>query len=79
MTSARIRIDGWRPGTKKVSLTDIILRSTDLGLAEAKSATDRILDGETVTLRLDVGADPDATLAALDEAGVSASRARDGD
>ena len=46
--SPTVRITGWRPGLKKISMTHAIRRSSALGLADAKSCTDRVLDGETV-------------------------------
>ena len=45
-----LTLQGWTPGLKKVSTTRVIHTHTELGLAEAKSCTDRLLEGETVHL-----------------------------
>lgn len=46
--SPTVRITGWRKGLQKISMTKAIQRSAALGLADAKSCTDRVLNGETV-------------------------------
>jgi hypothetical protein len=46
--SPTVRITGWRTGLKKVSMTKAIQRSSALDLADSKSCTDRVLEGETV-------------------------------
>ena len=46
--SPTVRITGWRKGLHKLSTTKAIHRSAALGLADAKSCTDRVLNGETV-------------------------------
>lgn len=46
----QVRITGWRYGLKKVSMTTTIRDALDLGLADAKRCTDRVLDGEVVVL-----------------------------
>lgn len=50
--SSRVRIRGWRPGLKKVSLTLTVRRLAQLRLAGAKSVTDRVLDGEIVDVEV---------------------------
>lgn len=47
-----VRITGWRPGLEKVSMTHSIRRASGLNLAESKSCTDRVLDGETVEINV---------------------------
>ena len=66
--SATVRITGWRPGQKKVSMTEAIRRSSTLGLSAAKSCTDRVLDGHAVevcTLDEQAGSELVSTLQAL--------------
>lgn len=66
--SATVRITGWRPGLKAVSMTEAIRRSSALGLAAAKSCTDRVLDGHVVdvcTLDEQAGSELASTLLAL--------------
>jgi ribosomal protein L7/L12 len=46
-----LRITGWKPGLRKVSMTKVLRRSAGLDLAAAKRLTDRVLDGEVVELR----------------------------
>jgi len=43
-----VRISAWRPGLEKVSMTLVVRRLAQLGLRDAKSVTDRVLDGEVV-------------------------------
>lgn len=46
----QVRISGWRAGLKKVSMTKTIRDRTQLGLKEAKTCTNRVLDGESVNV-----------------------------
>ena len=48
----KIIISGWRPGLDKIGLTKIIRKYTGIGLAEGKTYTDKILDGEIVVFDL---------------------------
>ena len=48
-----VRISGWRPGLQKVSMTLVVRRLGQLGLRDAKSVTDRVLDGEVVDVEVD--------------------------
>jgi ribosomal protein L7/L12 len=50
--SPTVRITGWRPGLEKVSMTHAIRRASGLDLAESKSCTDRVLEGETVEVKV---------------------------
>ena len=72
MDSPQIRIHGWRPGAKTVSLTMTIRHRTGLGLVEAKRMTDRILAGDAVVVTLAETVEPTAVLAELAELGFSA-------
>jgi len=45
-----VRISGWRPGLRKVSITQAIMRESGLGLRESKSCADRVLEGECVVV-----------------------------
>jgi ribosomal protein L7/L12 len=58
-------ITGWRPGLLKVSMTTTIREHTELGLAESKRVTDRVLDGESVVLPSCSAAAADALAAEL--------------
>ncbi len=44
----RIRITGWTRGLDKVAMTKAIRQHSELDLAQAKSCTDSVLDGEAV-------------------------------
>ncbi len=46
----KVLITGWQVGLQKISMTKIIQRYTALGLSDAKSVTDRVLDGKTIVL-----------------------------
>ena len=59
MVVPTVLITGWQPGLLKVSMTQSIQARARIGLREAKSVTDRVLDGEHVALDL-----PDAESAA---------------
>lgn len=50
--SPTVRVSGWRKGLQKISMTKAIQRSALLGLADAKSCTDRVLGGETVDVNV---------------------------
>jgi hypothetical protein len=43
-------LEGWKPGTLKVSLTKVIRSATGKGLDEAKNCRDAVIDGKAVTL-----------------------------
>lgn len=46
-------ITGWRSGLHKIRMTKLIREYTDLGLKVSKNCTDRVLDGETVTVAVE--------------------------
>jgi hypothetical protein len=71
-----ITLHGWRAGLNKVELTRTF-REGGYGLREAKNLTDRLLDGETVTLHLDqfdTLAEAEAALHAIGVADVAEPR-----
>lgn len=47
-----INIRGWKPGFNKVSMTHLLRTHAALSLNEAKSITDRVLEGRLVSLEL---------------------------
>lgn len=47
-----VRICGWRKGFKKVSMNRLLREFSGMNLSEAKEAVDKILDGETLEIRL---------------------------
>jgi len=49
----KVRLRGWRKDALKISAVDAIRANTQMGLAEAKSAVDRCLDGKTTTFTFD--------------------------
>ena len=65
-----IRITGWDPGLKKVSLTQLLRAYTDMSLSEAKAATDRILDGADFEFLVRTSADAIRVSAELRALGV---------
>jgi hypothetical protein len=44
----QICINGWSPGLRKVSHTDLLRAHAGMSLGEAKAATDRVLAGQEV-------------------------------
>ena len=68
-----LRISGWRPGLRKVSMTEALRSSLGIGLAEAKSITDRVLNGEIVELGVASGVDAEALSSALDLLGAEST------
>ena len=48
----QLNLTGWRPGLNKVQLTRTLQAELGLSLADAKRATDRVVDGEVVSLSL---------------------------
>ena len=45
-----VRFTAWHPGLVAVRLIEAIREHTDLGLAQSKGVTDRLLDGENPTV-----------------------------
>ncbi len=50
---ASVIITGWRIGLQKIGMTKLIREYTDFGLKASKDCTDRVLDGETVTIAVE--------------------------
>lgn len=55
---ATLEIRGWREGFRKIACTHLLRDRAHLTLAEAKACTDRVLEGQLVTLSL-----PDSEIA----------------
>lgn len=69
-------LSGWQPGDpsfNKVELTTLIRGSTDLGLAEAKSLVDRMVDGEDIEVTF---SDREAAESFSEKAAVLGARVR---
>jgi ribosomal protein L7/L12 len=47
---SKVIIIGWRKGLQKIPMTKLVQKYTSLGLSEAKSVTDRVLNGEVIVL-----------------------------
>lgn len=45
--SNRVRFTGWNRGLRKISLTDLLQRETDLSAADAKRIVDDILENRS--------------------------------
>lgn len=45
-----IRITGWRPGLRKVSLTRLLQQYAGFSLIEAKGGVDAVLEGSSLTI-----------------------------
>ena len=45
-----VMLTGWRPGLKKISLTQALESYASLSLSEAKRMTDQLLSGQLVSL-----------------------------
>jgi hypothetical protein len=46
-----LSITGWHPGLKKIQMTKLVQAHAHLGLKDAKTMTDRVLDGDVITLQ----------------------------
>ena len=51
---AIIRMTGWRVGLRKVSMTQALQQYAGLSLTNAKHITDRVLDGFTIDISMDI-------------------------
>ena len=45
-------IEGWHAGFKKISFTKLLQREAGLGLADAKHATDEVLENQPIRVRV---------------------------
>jgi ribosomal protein L7/L12 len=75
----QILITGWRPGLAKVSMTEALREHADLGLADAKAITDRVLDGQTATVKVASDEAAAALINRLEQLGATAQRAPESD
>jgi hypothetical protein len=69
---ATVEIFGWREGFLKVSCTHLLQDRLGLGRAAAKACTDRVLDGERVSLTVSNRAAAVSLAAQLTELGAEA-------
>jgi len=51
----KIALSGWNPGFNKVRLTNLLHARPEFSLADAKAATDAVLDGKLVTIAVPDG------------------------
>lgn len=64
-----IRLTGWSPGMKKISLTKLIQSQAELSVSAAKHAVDQVLEGHAVSLQLPDHIDAQAMAAEMTELG----------
>ena len=67
-----VEISGWREGFRKISCTNLLRDVAGLSLREAKGYTDRVLDGERVTITVGTVDAATRLAAALTELGADA-------
>jgi len=65
-----VRIAGWRPGLKTISLIDLVRGSARMSLTQAKDLVDSLLDGQSHTLSFETSEEARAFQAAADDLGV---------
>lgn len=81
-TTSEVRLTGWRPGIKTISLIDLLRSVTSMSLTAAKQTVDGILDGQTHAVSFSSVEDAIAFrsaaegLGALTEATLSSNEAR---
>jgi ribosomal protein L7/L12 len=68
-----VTIKGWRVGLRKVSMTQALRTHCGLGLADAKSVTDRVLIGEVVEIQAPDSETAHQLVAELTELGADAA------
>lgn len=54
MKAMKVKLKGWRSGLQKVSVAKTLREQTGLGLAESKHVVDDLLDGEQISLDVDL-------------------------
>lgn len=69
---ATVEITGWLPGFRKVSCTKLLQSQVGIGLADAKSITDGILNGVPQLIQLPIGIEADDLATALQGLGAVA-------
>jgi ribosomal protein L7/L12 len=67
-----VEVFGWDPGFRKVSHTKLLQERCSLGLAEAKEATDALLRGAAITLRVASQLEAEALVVQLSKLGAHA-------
>ena len=72
-----IRISGWQPGMRKISVTKFLQEEVGLGVREAKAMVDVVLEGREVEIDLAPGDDADAVTASIRELGAICEVRRD--
>ena len=64
-----VRLTGWRPGLRKISLTDALVEFGELPVTEAKHMVDRLLTGATVEIIVRGTYPPEGVVRTLQEIG----------
>jgi hypothetical protein len=52
-------LTGWKPGLRKVSLTELLQRRVNVSLVQAKGCVDRLLDGKSIAIDFSHGHNAD--------------------
>ena len=60
-----IRLSGWAPGLRKISLTKLLQEEVGLGVKEANAMVDDVLEGHHVVVTLQPGQDASAVAASM--------------
>ena len=60
-----LRLTGWRPGLRKVSLTKLLQEKANMSVSDAKHAVDVVLEGGEVRVEVPSGTDATALLASI--------------
>jgi hypothetical protein len=53
----KVILTGWKPGLRKVSLTELLQRHVNPSLVQAMGYVDRLLNGESITVDFSYGHD----------------------
>lgn len=67
-----LRISGWRPGMRKLSLTSLLRERLGLSLRDAKAAVDLVLEGREAHLHVPDEADCERLIAEIADLGAIA-------
>ncbi|RYV02069.1 hypothetical protein SOPP22_10860 [Shewanella sp. OPT22] len=70
----KISIYGWSEGASAVKAIKCIRKATDLGLSDAKSIVDQVLNNNGVVIKLSSAEIVESTISALDEIGFKSSQ-----
>lgn len=60
-----VRLTGWQPGIRKISLTKLLQAKANLSLSAAKGMVDRVLEGHTALIELPSHVDVDAFISEI--------------